>query len=52
MAMPSNQAAWLTLCKVGASYRRLGGGVAYEDDPASHYSWDSNVPNHAIGGCW
>ncbi|MCU1701339.1 MAG: hypothetical protein JWR34_7402 [Mycobacterium sp.] len=43
----TSQAAWLALSKDGAAYRRLGGGIAYEDDPASHYSWDSNVPNHA-----
>lgn len=28
-----------------SSYRRLGGGDKYDDDPARHYSWDSTVPN-------
>ncbi|MFE9576345.1 HNH endonuclease [Nocardia sp. NPDC006044] len=37
--------AWLVLTK--AAYRRLGGAAKYDDDPASHYSWDSTVPNHA-----
>jgi ribosomal protein L37AE/L43A len=40
----SNQ-AWLVLTK--AAYRRLGGAAKYDDDPASHYSWDETVPNHA-----
>lgn len=35
----------MALSKDGSAYRRLGGGVAYEDDPTVHYSWDSNVPN-------
>ncbi|MEU1961533.1 HNH endonuclease signature motif containing protein [Nocardia sp. NPDC019304] len=37
--------AWLVLTK--ATYRRLGGAAKYDDNPASHYSWDSTVPNHA-----
>ncbi|RKM70643.1 hypothetical protein COO55_00095 [Rhodococcus opacus] len=36
--------AWLVMTK--SAYRRLGGGSKYDDNPASHYSWDSTVPNH------
>ncbi|WP_368681134.1 hypothetical protein R1X32_49200 [Rhodococcus opacus] len=35
--------AWLVMTK--SAYRRLGGSK-YDDNPASHYSWDSTVPNH------
>ncbi|MGF6881383.1 hypothetical protein ABIA39_001263 [Nocardia sp. GAS34] len=35
--------AWLVMLKL--EYRRLGGGSKYDDDPASHYSWDSTVAN-------
>ena len=35
--------AWLVMTKT--EYRRLGGGEKYDDDAASHYSWDSNVAN-------
>ncbi|WP_179275777.1 HNH endonuclease [Rhodococcus sp. 06-418-5] len=40
-----SQRAWLAMTKQSEDYRRLGGGVRYDDDPTSHYSWDSNVPN-------
>ncbi|MFC8530778.1 HNH endonuclease [Nocardia sp. NPDC057227] len=40
-----SERAWLVLTKT--AYRRLGGASKYDDDPASHYSWDSTVPNHA-----
>lgn len=33
--------AWLVLAK--AQGKRVGAG--YDDDPASHYSWDNTVPN-------
>ncbi len=39
--------AWLALSKQAEDYRRLVGAEHYDDDPASHYSWDSTVPNHA-----
>jgi hypothetical protein len=37
-----DQAAWLALVVTGRDRR---GGERYDDDPASHYSWDSTVPN-------
>ncbi|MEV5648720.1 HNH endonuclease [Nocardia sp. NPDC052254] len=36
--------AWLALLK--EDYRRLGADTRYDDDAASHYSWDNRVPNH------
>ncbi|WP_236578772.1 HNH endonuclease [Streptomyces tendae] len=36
-------AAWLVLAKAGS--KRISEG--YDDSPATHYSWDSTVPNHA-----
>jgi len=45
----SNQ-AWLALSKAADDYRRLVGSEHYDDDPASHYSWDSTVPNHGKVG--
>ncbi|MFE7049558.1 HNH endonuclease [Streptomyces californicus] len=36
-------AAWLMLAKDGS--KRIGEG--YDDSPATHYSWDDTVPNHA-----
>ncbi|MEB3982522.1 HNH endonuclease signature motif containing protein [Mycobacterium sp. 663a-19] len=42
-----SERAWLALSKEGEAYRRLVGGATYDDDPASHYSWDSSVSNHA-----
>jgi hypothetical protein len=39
------QGAWLLLA-VGED-RQHGGNEGYDDTPASHYSWDSTVPNHA-----
>ncbi|WP_198347027.1 HNH endonuclease [Nocardiopsis dassonvillei] len=36
-------AAWLMLAK--AASKRIGEG--YDDNPDTHYSWDSTVPNHA-----
>ncbi|MGW1238332.1 HNH endonuclease [Streptomyces bobili] len=36
-------AAWLVLAKAGS--KRISEG--YDDNPATHYSWDSTVPNHA-----
>jgi hypothetical protein len=35
--------AWLMTTK--SDYRRLGGYTKYDDDPSSHYSYDSNVAN-------
>jgi hypothetical protein len=35
--------AWLVTTK--SDYRRLGGSAKYDDDPLSHYSYDSNVAN-------
>ncbi|MDH6608454.1 hypothetical protein M2164_004089 [Streptomyces sp. SAI-208] len=35
--------AWLVLAKDGS--KRISEG--YDDNPATHYSWDSTVPNHA-----
>jgi HNH endonuclease len=35
--------AWLVTTK--SDYRRLGGYTKYDDDPTSHYSYDSNVAN-------
>lgn len=35
--------AWLVTTKT--DYRRLGGSTKYDDDPTSHYSYDSNVAN-------
>lgn len=35
--------AWLVTTK--SDYRRLGGTATYDDDPSSHYSYDSNVAN-------
>ncbi|WP_228002978.1 HNH endonuclease signature motif containing protein [Nocardia australiensis] len=35
--------AWLVLLKT--DYRRLGNENKYDDDAATHYSWDSRVPN-------
>jgi hypothetical protein len=35
--------AWLVTTKT--DYRRLGGYTKYDDDPSSHYSYDSNVAN-------
>ena len=35
--------AWLVTSK--SDYRRLGGYTKYDDDPSSHYSYDSNVAN-------
>ncbi|MFI6210011.1 HNH endonuclease [Streptomyces sp. NPDC051041] len=35
--------AWLVLAKAGS--KRISEG--YDDNPATHYSWDSTVPNHA-----
>jgi hypothetical protein len=35
--------AWLALLK--ADYRRLSADTRYDDEAASHYSWDSQVPN-------
>jgi ribosomal protein S27AE len=35
--------AWLVTTK--SDYRRLGGYTKYDDDPSSHYSYDSNVAN-------
>ncbi|MDN4520552.1 hypothetical protein QYF68_22415 [Mycolicibacterium austroafricanum] len=35
--------AWLVTTK--SDYRRLGGSTKYDDDPTSHYSYDSNVAN-------
>ncbi|MDH6705318.1 hypothetical protein P3T27_002028 [Kitasatospora sp. MAA19] len=35
--------AWLMLAKAGS--KRISEG--YDDSPATHYSWDSSVPNHA-----
>jgi hypothetical protein len=40
----SEPMAWLVLA-VGEN-RQHGGNDGYEDEPASHYSWDSTVPNH------
>jgi len=40
---PAQRRAWLVMTKT--EYRRLGGGEKYDDDAASHYSWDSNVAN-------
>jgi hypothetical protein len=37
-------AAWLMLA-VGDE-RQHGGNEGYDDDPETHYSWDSTVPNH------
>jgi ribosomal protein L37AE/L43A len=37
-------AAWLVLA-VGAD--RVRAPVGYDDEPSSHYAWDSTVPNHA-----
>jgi ribosomal protein S27AE len=37
--------AWLLLA-VGED-RQHGGNDGYDDSPASHYSWDDTVPNHA-----
>ncbi|WP_031164889.1 HNH endonuclease [Streptomyces durhamensis] len=34
--------AWLVLAKAGS--KRISEG--YDDNPATHYSWDSTVPNH------
>jgi hypothetical protein len=36
------QTAWLALVVTGRDRR---GSERYDDDPASHYSWDSTVPN-------
>lgn len=36
-------AAWLVLAKAGS--KRISEG--YDDNPATHYSWDSTVNNHA-----
>ncbi|MFF7235477.1 HNH endonuclease [Streptomyces collinus] len=36
-------AAWLVLAKIGS--KRISEG--YDDNPATHYSWDSTVNNHA-----
>ncbi|MEV0545539.1 HNH endonuclease [Nocardia salmonicida] len=36
--------AWLLMSK--ATYRRLGGASTYDDDAASHYSYDNYVANH------
>jgi ribosomal protein L37AE/L43A len=41
----SDPSAWLVLA-VGAN-RQHGGNSGYDDDPASHYSWDDTVPHHA-----
>ncbi|WP_323182806.1 HNH endonuclease [Aldersonia sp. NBC_00410] len=38
--------AWLAQSKQ-EDYRRLIGSDRYDDDAASHYSWDSSVPSHA-----
>ncbi|XVA03259.1 HNH endonuclease [Prescottella equi] len=38
--------AWLTLSSAD-DYRRIIGSGKYDDNPASHYSWDDTVPNHA-----
>jgi HNH endonuclease len=35
--------AWLVTTK--SDYRRLGGYTKYDDDPTSHYSYDSHVAN-------
>lgn len=35
--------SWLVTTK--SDYRRLGGYTKYDDDPSSHYSYDSNVAN-------
>lgn len=37
--------AWLCLAVSGR--RQHGGNDGYDDNPSSHYSWDSTVPNHA-----
>ncbi|MGW2397054.1 HNH endonuclease [Kitasatospora sp. NPDC001664] len=36
--------AWLVLAL--GDDRSHGGNDGYDDDPASHYSWDETVPNH------
>ncbi len=45
--------AWLVTTK--SDYRRLGGYTKYDDDPSTHYSYDSNVANSrqvAVGEGW
>jgi hypothetical protein len=42
-ASADNTRAWLVTTK--SDYRRLGGYTKYDDDPSSHYSYDSNVAN-------
>jgi ribosomal protein L37AE/L43A len=38
-----NERAWLVLA--AGDDRQHGGNDGYDDDPASHYSWDSTVPH-------
>ena len=42
-ATADETSAWLLTTK--SDYRRLGGYTKYDDDPTSHYSYDSNVAN-------
>ncbi|MEV6659487.1 HNH endonuclease [Nocardia fluminea] len=42
--MSEGRRAWLLMSK--AKYRRLGGASKYDDDPASHYSYDNYVANN------
>ncbi|MEV6323470.1 HNH endonuclease [Nocardia sp. NPDC051787] len=39
----ANRRAWLVLLK--SDYRRLSTSSRYDDEAATHYSWDSRVPN-------
>lgn len=45
MSIRSEVTAWLAQSKQ-ADYRRIVGNDKYDDNPASHYSWDSSVVHH------
>lgn len=45
MSIGSEITAWLAQSKQ-AEYRRIVGNDKYDDNPASHYSWDSSVVHH------
>ncbi|MFD6065460.1 HNH endonuclease [Rhodococcus wratislaviensis] len=46
MQLSDGRTAWLTLSTT-SDYRRLVGGDKYDDNPESHYSWNSLVTHHS-----
>ncbi len=47
MELGEGRSAWLTLTTT-SDYRRLVGGDKYDDNPSTHYSWNSLVNHHSV----